>query len=76
MRKAIIKITYLVIVFIAALCSISAVMNKGNTDMTMEMREATFPVVTMQVDGHQVNRLHGYANDMNTRYLRDTLLHI
>ena len=76
MRKAIIKITYLVIVFIAALCSISAVMNKGNTDMTMEMREATFPVVTMQVDGHQVNRLHGYANAMNTRYLRDTLLPI
>lgn len=76
MKKAIIKISYLAIVFIAALCSISAVMNKGNTDMTMEMREATFPIVTMQIDGNQVNRLHGFANAMDTRYLRDTLLPI
>lgn len=76
MKKTIIKITYLIIVFIAALFSISAVMNKGNTDMTMEMGEATFPVITMQIGDYQVNSLHGYANSMNTRYLRDTLLPI
>ncbi|MCM1037681.1 MAG: hypothetical protein NC434_00035 [Ruminococcus sp.] len=76
MKKAILKIIYLLIVFVAALFGISAVMNKGNTDMTAEMGEATFPIVTMQIDEYQINRLHGYAVDMNTRYLRDTLLPI
>lgn len=76
MKKTIIKSVYLIIVFLAALFSVSAVMNKGNTDMTMEMGEASFPVVTMQLEEYPVNRLHGYANDMDTSYLRDTLLPI
>lgn len=76
MKKTIIKSVYLIIIFLAALFSVSAVMNKGNTDMTMEMGEASFPIVTMQLEEYPVNRLHGYANDMDTSYLRDTLLPI
>lgn len=76
MKKNILKGIYLIVVFLAALFSISAIMNKGNTDMTVEMGEATFPIITMQIDDYQVNRLHGYAENMNTRYLRDTLLPI
>lgn len=76
MKKTIIKSVYLIIIFLAALLSVSAVMNKGNTDMTMEMGEASFPVVTMQLEEYPVNRLHGYVNDMDTSYLRDTLLPI
>ena len=37
MKKTIIKGVYLIIIFLVALFSVSAVMNKGNTDMTMEM---------------------------------------
>lgn len=74
MKKTILKSIYLIVVFVAALFSISAIMNKGNTDMTIEMGEASFPIVTLQIDEYQVNRLHGYAVNMNTRYLRDTLL--
>lgn len=76
MKKTIIKSVYLIIIFLVALFSVSAVMNKGNTDMTMEMGEASFPIVTMQLEEYPVNRLHGYANDMDTSYLRDTLLPI
>ncbi len=76
MRKAILKGVYLLVVFIAALFFISEAMNKGNTDMTTEMGEAAFPIVTMHIDEYQVNRLHGYARVMDTRYLRDTLLPI
>lgn len=76
MKKTIIKGVYLIVVFLAALFSVSAVMNKGNTDMTVEMGEASFPVITMRLDEYQVNRLHGYAKDMDTSYLRDTLLPI
>lgn len=76
MKKNIIKMVYLAVVFAAALFATSAVMNKGNTDMTTEMGEATFPLVTMQIDKYQVNNLHGYAQAMDTSYLRDTLLPI
>lgn len=76
MKKTIIKSVYLIIIFLVALFSVSAVMNKGNTDMTMEMGEASFPVVTMRLEEYPVNRLHGYADDMDTSYLRDTLLPI
>lgn len=76
MKRTVIKSVYLIVVFLAALLGVGTVMNQGNTDMTMEMGEASFPVITMWIDEYPVNRLHGYAKDMETSYLRDTLLPI
>ena len=76
MKKTILKGIYLLIVFLMALFGVETIMNQGNTDMTMEMRQAEFPVVTMQIDNYSVNRLHGYADSMNISYVRDTLLPI
>ena len=73
MRRAIIKGCLLGIIFMAALMLISTIMNQGNTDMTTEMGEATFPVVSMSVSGYRVNNLRGYAQSMDCAYLRDTL---
>ena len=73
MKKAIIKGVLLGIVFALALVIISAVMNQGNTDMTTEMGDPTYPIVSMIVKGKQVNSLHGYAQSMQSAYLRDTL---
>lgn len=73
MKKAILKGVFLGIIFALALVSISAVMNQGNTDMTTEMADPTYPIVSMFVEGYQVNSLHGYAESMNCAYLRDTL---
>lgn len=73
MKKAIIKGILLGVIFMAALALISRIMNQGNTDMTTEMREASYPVVSMSAEGYRVNSLHGYAEGMDTAYLRDTL---
>lgn len=73
MRRAIIKGCLLGLIFMAALMLISTVMNQGNTDMTTEMGEASFPIVSMSAGGHRVNCLHGYAESMDCAYLRDTL---
>lgn len=73
MRRAIIKGCLLGVIFMAALMLISTIMNQGNTDMTTEMGEATFPVVAMSAAGYRVNNLHGYAESMDCAYLRDTL---
>lgn len=45
----------------------------GNTDMTVEMKPASYPVVVMQSDGMDINTLFGYSNQMNASYLRYTL---
>ncbi len=73
MKKAILKGVLLGIIFMAALMLISAVMNQGNTDMTTEMGEATYPIITMETEGYRVNSLHGYATAMDSAYLRDTI---
>lgn len=48
-------------------------MNQGNTDMTTEMRPASFPLIFMNTDGKKINCLHGYAQEMEGSYLRDTI---
>ena len=56
MKRAIIKGSLLAIIFVAALMLTSMIMNQGNTDMTTEMGEATFPIVSMSLNGYRVNR--------------------
>ena len=73
MKRAIIKGLVLGVVFAAALMILSTVMNQGNTDMTTEMGEATYPVLSMTVGTYRVGSLHGYAQAMNCAYLRDNL---
>ena len=73
MKKAIFKGIILGIIFTAALMLISAVMNQGNTDMTTEMAEPSYPIVSMSAEGYRVNSLHGYAEAMDSAYLRETV---
>ena len=71
MKRAIIKGVLLGCIFALALLVLSRVMNQGNTDMTTEMGEATYPVVSMYVGAYRVGSLHGYAQNMECAYLRD-----
>lgn len=71
--KAFIKGIVLGLVFFAALFVISRIMNKGNNDLTVEMPAAEFPVIYMGMDGILYNELHGYAQEMDTAYMRDTI---
>lgn len=73
MKRAIIKGVCLGCIFALALMILSKVMNQGNTDMTTEMGEATYPVLSMYVGAYRVGSLHGYAQNMECAYLRDNL---
>lgn len=73
MKKIIIKCIYLITVFVLALVVVSVVANQGNTDMTMEMGPASYPVVHMNVGGHEVNCLRGYKEAMECSYQRDSI---
>ncbi|MBQ7954486.1 MAG: hypothetical protein IJ282_01930 [Lachnospiraceae bacterium] len=73
MKKAILKGTVFGLVFFIALIVIGQVMNMGNTDMTAEMAEATFPVICMDLEGQTYNELHGYAKAMDIPYMRENI---
>lgn len=73
MKKAVIKGLIVGVVFFAALFIISNVMNKGNTDMTMEMSEASYPTVSVWYAGEEINIMHGYAKPMDVSHMRHNL---
>lgn len=73
MKKYLIKGFIVVLMFFLSLFIISGVMNKGNTDMTVEMAGATYPVVYMEYAGRQINELHGYREEMEVNYMRDSI---
>ncbi|MEG1876695.1 MAG: hypothetical protein RRX92_00245 [Lachnospiraceae bacterium] len=73
MRKSVLRGSICAAVFIISMILISIVTNKGNTDMTVKMEPASFPLVYMDYNGQVINCLHGYASDMQTDYMRGTI---
>lgn len=73
MKKSIIKLLVFAVTFVLALVVISRLMNKGHDNLTMEMAESAFPLVTMELDGVGYNQLHGYRSPMDVSYQRDTV---
>lgn len=74
MRKEFIKIIVCVVVFFTSLIVIGTIMNQGNSDMTTEMEPATFPLVSFDAGGTTINCLHGYTDEMEINYLKDTII--
>lgn len=73
MKKTVWKAVTFAIVFFVSAIMISTTMNKGNTDVTVELAPSTLPLVYMNVGGSEVNCLHGYTGEMEEAYLRDTV---
>ena len=63
----------ILLVFIVSLIGFSFGMNKGNTDMTIEMPKATLPVAYITIDGLKYNEMHGYAQRMDAATIRESL---
>ena len=63
----------ILVVFIASLIGFSFAMNKGNTDMTIEMPKASLPVAYITIDDQKMNEMHGYVNRMDAATMRDSL---
>ena len=73
MKKSIIKFAVFAVVFFTALFVVGGMMNKGHDNLTMEMAPATFPLITMELDGVKYNQLHGYRNAMEVAFQRETV---
>lgn len=73
MKKGIIKAAVFIAVFILTLIVVSRMMNKGHDNLTIEMSQASFPLITMEMGGVAYNQLHGYAQAMDVAFQRDTV---
>ena len=73
MKKRIINIAIVIAVFFIALFVAGSIINQGTTDMTMEMGQATFPVVAVRFNGIEMNPMHGYRKEMKTNLMRESI---
>ena len=73
MKKILIRIVVLVLVFAAAVFGMSKFLGKKSANTTEVMAQATFPLIYVNLNGKQMNCLHGYAQEMDVTAMRDTL---
>jgi len=73
MKRTLIRLGAFLAVFLISVTVVSKIVNRGNTDLTAEMRPATLPVLYMNVNDEYVNCLHGYTSEMEGNYLRGSL---
>ena len=73
MKKVWIRWIVYVAVFFVALITFNIAMNQGTTDITVEMQEATLPIVNIIYDGRNINAMHGYVERMDNGTMRDSI---
>ena len=73
MKKSMFKLFVFFIVFLLALVIVGKFMNMGHDNLTMEMAPASLPLVTMVLDGTEYNQLHGYLEDTDIAFQRESV---
>lgn len=73
MRKSILRLLVGLVVFTISLFVSNAILNRGHSDMTVNMAPATLPIVYMNVNDEYINPLHGYTVEMEGNYLRGSI---
>ncbi|MGN0437355.1 MAG: hypothetical protein ACI4F4_02445 [Lachnospiraceae bacterium] len=67
------RIVVLIICFGATIFLTNKLDNKGIEDVSIEMEQATLPIVYVRYDNQLINVLHGYAGKVDTTFFRDTI---
>ena len=73
MKRAGIKGLIILLVFIVTLIVSNIIFNQGTTDLTIEMQEASLPVVSVLYDGRTVNTMRGFTKRIDNGTLRESL---
>ena len=71
--KKTIKIIVITLTFFLMLFVFGTLLNRDNTSMTMEMQKATYPLVSIRYNMRTINTMQGYANEMDTSYMRESI---
>ena len=73
MNKVWIKKIVALCVFIVSLFVIDLVMNRTNSEITMEMPKATLPVVSVQLGEYNINTMYGYTSKRQEAYTKNNI---
>lgn len=73
MKRVWIRWAIFIGVFIVSLFVSNIILNQGTTDMTVEMQEATLPVISVLYDSEPVNTMYGYTKRFDNGTMRESL---
>lgn len=72
-KKGIIRVTVILLVFIASFALFSRIMNSDNVDKTVELGDCHLPTISAYYGERQINYMFGYVSEMQPQYMRDTI---
>ncbi len=76
MKRKIIQYITILLAFLFGAAFMSYTTHMGNRDMTGTMASATLPVAYAEVNGQLCNEMHGYVEEMDGSYMRDSIIGI
>jgi hypothetical protein len=75
-KNIIIRCITCIAIFFLTIFIVSNIVNEGKIDLTVEMREATLPVVSIATELGNINEMYGYTMEMESEYLRDSIMQV
>ena len=73
MSRSWIKRIVAVLVFVISIFVVDFIMNKDNSELTMDMPKATLPVVSVQTGDYKINTMFGYTSRREEAYTKDCI---
>ncbi|MBQ2100603.1 MAG: hypothetical protein II477_05960, partial [Lachnospiraceae bacterium] len=73
MKRVILRVSVFVLTFVAALMVASKYLNEDHDNLTMEVGDATLPVITMLWQGEPYNPLHGLTSEVDPASFREQI---
>lgn len=71
--RVIAKILVLLFIFTGTIFVVNKINNNGVEEVSVEMEQATLPIVYVRYHEDFINTLHGYTGKVDTTYFRDTI---
>lgn len=71
--RVITRILVLICIFIGTIFVVNKIHNAGVEEVSVEMEQATLPIVYVRYKEDFINTLHGYTGKVDTTYFRDTI---
>ena len=72
-KNILVHVVVLTVIFIVAIIGFERWINQTAPSTAQAMENSTFPLVYMRNNGVNYNCLHGYAQEMDVNYIRDTV---
>lgn len=73
MKKRIVTVTVMVVIFLTAIVIFSSILNRGTDDTTADIGGATLPVISFEEENYTINALPGYTESMDITAMRDVV---